>query len=209
MSFGFQVFDKNGGLALDDKSFSIIGRDVVLSGSGSFPLYSEFIALGVSGANLVGKRLHWHITESTVVYEVFDGKTLTAVVFEDSSKSVASPVMGLEIFAENGLKTFSSGDRHFEILSDLSMKNTYWRAHTEALDRGVVYILHSLFPRQVGQFPIGAGRFGVIMGVDQLSATSTTLAIAPYESFRILNEIWEISLPDPQRTSQLIRVRAK
>lgn len=209
MSFGFQVFDENGGLTLDDKSFSIIGRDIVLSGKGSFPLYSEFVALGVSGAELVGKSLHWHISDNSVVYEVPSNSTLTAVVFEDSSKSVTSPAMGLEIFSENGLKTFSSGDRHFEILSNLSMKNTYQSAHQETLDRGVIYILHSLFPRQVGGFPLGSGRYGVELGVDQLAATSTTLTVAPYLTHRIIREYWELSLPDPQRTSQLIRVRAK
>lgn len=210
MSFGFQLFDENGGLALDDKAFSIIGRDAVLSGGGTFPIYPEFVALGVSGAELVGKNLYWHFTGSSVGYAVSGASTMSVVVFEDSSKSVASPVMGLEVFSEDGLKTFSSGDRHFEILSNRYMKNTSWSpTPIETLDKEVIYILHSLFPRPVGQFPIGGGRFGVRMGQDQLSATSTELAIAPYETWGVPAEIQELSLPNPQYTSQLLKVRAK
>lgn len=209
MSFGFQSFDENGGLALDDKSFSIIGRDVVLSGKGSFPLYPEFVALGVSGAELVGKGLHWHISSNSVVYEVTTNSALTAVVFEYNSKSVANPIMGMEIFNESGIKTFSSGDKHFEVISTMSTRSTISRKHSETLDRKVVYILHSLFTYQTGVFPIGGTSWGLELGVDSLSATSTSLVLASYRTARLPYEAWEVGLTEPQRTSQLLRVRAK
>ncbi|HZK24367.1 MAG TPA: hypothetical protein VFC74_03145 [Oscillospiraceae bacterium] len=209
MSFGFQLFDENGGLALDDKSFSIVGRDMVLGGKGSFPLYPEFIALGVSGAQLVGKGIIWEINGNSVVYEVLDGKTLTAVVFDDSSKSVAYPVMGLEIFNESGLKTFSSGDRHFEIISASSTRGGTGGAHREPLDRGVIYILHSVFWYVIGLFAVGAGVNGAVLGMDYLAATSTTLALGQRETWRIPVNNWAEHAPNPQYSSQIIRVRAK
>lgn len=211
MSFGFQLFDENGELALDDKSFSIIGRDVVLSGVGSFPLYPEFFALGVSGAQLVGKGFHWYISQdyAYVRYEVIGGQTLTAVVFEDSSKSDAYPIMGIEIFSESGLKTFSGGDRHFEIISTLSTRSDIGITHNEPLDMDVIYILHSLASYVVGTIPLGAQLFGAQIGVDYLEATSTTLSLGQYRTWQIPNPDWALYRPRPQYTSQLLRVRAK
>lgn len=215
MSFGFQVFDENGGLALDDKSFSIIGRAVTLSGDGAFPLYPEFVALGASGEALVGKNLFWYIGGGSVHYSILNGGgVLDVIIFEDSSKSAANPVMGLEVFSESGVKTFSSGDRHFEIISQTPVLNYLPNygdppsQFSETLNRKTVYILHS--PRWT-TIKFVPQPYGVIVGMDSLSANNQTILVKP----RAVNNIQGLiphGLDQTMRTtpsSQLLRVRAK
>lgn len=210
MSFGFQVFDENGEPALDDKAFSIIGREAALSGSGSFPIGDEFVALGVSGEALVGKDLLWYVGGGRVYYDILNGAVLDVIIFEDSIKSTANPTVGLEIFSESGVKSFSSGDSHFEVISQTPVNNYlhYSGPHSEVLNRETIYILHSLRHTAIGKTP---QPLGTTVGLDTLSANSQTLFVKtrllhfyqggfPYDLSQIM-----ASTP----SSQLLRVRAK
>lgn len=210
MSFGFQLFDANGGLALDGKAFSIIGREATLSGNGSFPIGGGFVAMGVHGEALVGKDLLWFVGGGMVYYYILNGGVLDVIIFEDSGESTANPAMGLEIFAESGAKTLSSGDRHFEVISQTPVKNYlhYFGPHSEILNRETIYILHSLRHTAIGRTSVP---FGTTVGLDTLSADSQTLYVKTRQLFFHQGEFPRVlsDLMGTYPSSQLLRVRAK
>lgn len=206
MSFGFQVFDASNGPILDDKAFSITGRSTTLSGSGTFSVGNEFVALGVSGGALVGKDLLWYVGAGRVYYNILNGAALNVIIYE--RRSTANPKYGLEIFSASGEKTFSSGDRHFEVISQSLVWNV--NSHSsEPLNTETIYILHSLSYTIAERTNTPRG---FQMGLDSLSADSQTIyaktRVTHFYQGEVLPYVLDQVIAN-NPSSKLLRVRAK
>lgn len=125
----FEVFNESGELILSDKSYSIIGQEVVLNrGQVAIENPDDFIGVAVYPSELANGAI---VTTgaaprsniSTRVnkwggsnYIKLTGQdTIRAVVFRKDNQSVGGGSFGIEIRDADGLLTFSSSDYHFKL----------------------------------------------------------------------------------------------
>lgn len=145
MSFGFEVRDPGGSVALDDTSYRWKGVYFYIP-TGEYTLAAPpgFVGIGVRGSELVGKRFTWRYVGGNIV-TVNAGAAISALIFQEDVKSSSYQGIGIEVLNSSGQVTFNSQDIHF-IVSEF---RSIYDGGVLALNYNDIYLAHSFYQQNI------------------------------------------------------------